>query len=124
MALLSGVFWGLGATGIKKWPNAPTIITTAAQLTVTSLFCIFLGLFVFDDSLPGMNVILPSLPIALGASILVLCPAFWQWIGGAIILIACLVEVTAGDKAAVCPITREESLKGLMSTTTDQSPSS
>ncbi len=75
MALLSGVFWGLGATGIKKWPKAPTMITTAAQLTVTSLFCIILGLFVFGDDLPGMDVILPALPIAMGASILVLLPS-------------------------------------------------
>jgi drug/metabolite transporter (DMT)-like permease len=142
MALLSGVFWGLGATGLKKWPKAPTMITTAAQLTVTSVFCIFLGLFVFDDALPGLDVILRSLPIALGASILVLLPSvlaifwaskrlfpgrvgilmmsevlvaipsaslllpdesmtFWQWVGGAVILIACLVEVAAGDETAV-----------------------
>ena len=138
MAFLSGIFWGLGVTGIKKWPKAPTMIATTAQLIVTSLFCIFLGLFVFDDALPGMDVILPSLPIALGASILVLLPSvlaifwaskrlfpgrvgilmmsevlvaipsaslllpdesmtFWQWVGGAIILIACLVEVAATD---------------------------
>ena len=139
MALLSGVFWGLGATGLKKWPQAPTMITTACQLFVTSVVCILLGLFVFDDALPGADVILSALPIALGASILVLLPSviaifwaskrlfpgrvgilmmsevlvaipsaslllpdemmsFWQWVGGAIILIACLVEVAAGGK--------------------------
>ena len=139
MALLSGVFWGLGATGLKKWPQAPTTITTTCQLFVTALFCVFLGAVVFGDHLPRAEVILPALPIALGASILVLLPSVfaifwaskrlfpgrvgilmmsevlvaipsaslllpdemmtpWQWVGGAIILVACLVEVTAGDK--------------------------
>ena len=141
MALLSGVFWGLGATGLKKWPQAPTTITTTCQLAVTSLFCIFLGAVVFGEAVPGMARILPSLPIALGVSILVLLPSVfaifwaskrlfpgrvgilmmsevlvaipsaslflpdeamtpWQWVGGAIILVACLVEVAAGEESA------------------------
>jgi drug/metabolite transporter (DMT)-like permease len=139
MALLSGVFWGFGAAGIKKWPEAPTAITAMGQFMVTSLFCALLALVVFGDDLPDSRVFLAALPVAFFASVLVLLPSvfaiFWasrllfpgrvgilmmsealvaifsaslllpeeimtyrQWIGGAVILAACLVEVAMGDR--------------------------
>jgi len=141
MGLLSGIFWGFGAAGMKKWPEAPTAITAMGQFIVTSVFCAFLGLVAFGDALPDMGVFMDALPVAFLASVLVLLPSlfaifwasrlvfpgrvgilmmsealvaiisaslllpeetmtFWQWVGGAIIITACLVELAAGDKRA------------------------
>ena len=81
MALLSGVFWGFGAAGMKKWPLAPTAATASGQFIVTSLFCTFLALTVFGDTLPEPGVFLSALPVAFLASVLVLLPSlfaiFW-----------------------------------------------
>jgi drug/metabolite transporter (DMT)-like permease len=139
MALLSGVFWGFGAAGMKKWPQTATAITATGQFVVTFLFCAFLARFVFGDDLPDMAVFVAAFPIAFLASVLVLLPSLfaifwasrlvfpgrvgilmmsealvaiisaslllpeetmtlWQWVGGVIIVTACLVEVAAGDK--------------------------
>lgn len=140
MALLSGVFWGFGAAGMKKWPDAPTAITATGQFVVTSVFCTFLALVIFDEALPDATAFLAAFPVAFLASVLVLLPSLfaifwasrlvfpgrvgilmmsealvailsaslllpeetmtlWQWIGGAIIITACLIEVAAGDKS-------------------------
>lgn len=140
MALLSGVFWGFGAAGMKKWPNAPTTATATSQFVVTSVFCAFLAATVFGDAMPPPGVFLAALPVAFLASVLVLLPSlfaifwaskrvfpgrvgilmmsealvaiisaslllpeetmtFWQWVGGAIIITACLIEVAVGDQA-------------------------
>ena len=139
MALLSGVFWGFGAAGMKKWPEAPTAMTAIGQFVTTTVFCSFLALAVFGDTLPEGSVFLAALPVAFIASVFVLLPSLfaifwasrlvfpgrvgilmmseaivaiisaslllpeesmtlWQWVGGAVILTACLVEVFAGDK--------------------------
>jgi len=139
MALLSGVFWGFGAAGMKKWPEAPTAMTAIGQFVTTTVFCSFLALAVFGDTLPEGSVFLAALPVAFIASVFVLLPSLfaifwasrlvfpgrvgilmmseaivaiisaslllpeesmtlWQWVGGAVILTACLVEVLAGDK--------------------------
>jgi len=139
MALLSGVFWGFGAAGMKKWPDAPTSVTAMGQFIVTTLFCSFLAVVVFDDVLPPLDVFVDAFPVAFLASVLVLLPSLfaifwasrlvypgrvgilmmsealvaiisasgflpeetmtlWQWVGGAIIITACLVEVAAGDE--------------------------
>ena len=139
MALLSGVFWGFGAAGMKKWPDAPTAMTATGQFIVTTLFCAFLAMAVFGDSLPDGAVLVAAMPVAFLASILVLLPSlfaifwasrlvfpgrvgilmmsealvaiisaslllpeetmtFWQWVGGVVIIVACLVEVAVGDK--------------------------
>lgn len=138
MALLSGVFWGFGAAGMKKWPEAPTAMTAIGQFVTTTVFCAFLALAAFGDTLPDGSVFLAAFPVAFLASVLVLLPSlfaifwasrlvypgrvgilmmseaiiaiisaslllpeesmtFWQWVGGAVILAACLVEVFAGD---------------------------
>jgi len=140
MALLSGVFWGFGAAGMKKWPEVPTALTATGQFVVTGLFCSFLALAVFGDTVPTMSTFVAALPVAFLASVLVLLPSlfaifwasrlvfpgrvgilmlsealvailsaslllpeetmtFWQWVGGVVIILACLVEVAAGDKS-------------------------
>jgi drug/metabolite transporter (DMT)-like permease len=139
MALLSGIFWGFGAAGMKKWPEAPTAMTAIGQFVTTTVFCTFLALAAFGDTVPDGSVFLAALPVAFLASVLVLLPSlfaifwasrlvypgrvgilmmseaivaiisaslllpeesmtFWQWVGGVVILTACLVEVFAGDK--------------------------
>lgn len=139
MALLSGIFWGFGAAGMKKWPEAPTAMTAIGQFVTTTLFCTFLALAVFGDTVPDGSIFLAALPVAFLASVFVLLPSLfaifwasrlvfpgrvgilmmsealvaiisaslllpeesmtlWQWIGGAVILAACLVEVFADGK--------------------------
>ncbi len=74
LALLSGLFWGLGAACIKKWPDTPVSGTTSFMFLFTTLASIGLGLLLFTDPFPPMSALADALPIAASASLLVLVP--------------------------------------------------
>lgn len=74
---LSGIVWGFGAAGMKRWPDGPTAITTAVQLAVTMLFCALLGFYVLHEPVPDLAVVVQVLPVTLGASLLVLLPSLY-----------------------------------------------
>lgn len=80
-ALLSGIFWGIGAACIKKWPKAPTATTTAVQFMVTTTVCILIAAVLFNEPLPPLTVFQAAFPIAFAASTLVILPSvfviFW-----------------------------------------------
>ena len=80
-ALLSGVLWGMGAAGMKRWPDAPTVATTTGQFAVTVTVSVLLGIFVFHESAPTLAAITAALPVAFTASTFVLLPSifiiFW-----------------------------------------------
>ncbi len=140
-ALLSGVFWGLGAACMKRWPDAPTVAASTAQLAFVLLSSAVVALVIFGDPLPATGAFLAAFPVAFVASTLVFLPSLmavfwaskylfpgrvgllmmsealiailsaswllpaeslspWQWVGGIIILSACLVEVASKDEKA------------------------
>jgi len=80
-ALMSGVFWGLGAACLKKWPEAPTATTTTVQFMVTTSVCILIAAVLFMEPLPPIEVFQAAFPIAFAASTLVILPSvfaiFW-----------------------------------------------
>jgi len=80
-ALLSGVFWGLGAAWMKKYPEFPTAATTMFQFLVALGFCSFLALFLFQAPIPPASVFQNAFAIAFVASAFVLLPSlfaiFW-----------------------------------------------
>ena len=140
-ALLSGVFWGLGAACMKRWPDAPTVAASTAQLAFVLLSSTVVALLIFGDPLPATGAFLAAFPVAFVAATLVFLPSLmavfwaskylfpgrvgllmmsealiailsaswllpeeslspWQWVGGIIILSACLVEVASKDEKA------------------------
>ena len=75
LALLSGIAWAIGASCIKRWPDAPVLLQTAGMLTVTTLFALLFGLIVFGLQFPTSQAVWQSLPILVGASWFLLVPS-------------------------------------------------
>jgi len=73
-ALASGVFWGFGAAGVKRWPKTPTAMITTVQFIAVIVFSSLIGLIVFNDPIPNAAAIEQAFPIAFFGSVLVLLP--------------------------------------------------
>lgn len=80
-ALLSGIFWALGAAMIKRFDSVPLPGMTMFQFAVTALGAIIIGHLTNIVELPDNELIVRALPIASVISILVILPAvvvlFW-----------------------------------------------
>ena len=73
--VLGGVFWAIGATCIKRWPETPALLITWFQMVSTTVVGLVIVLFIYNTPLPKLGVVLESLPITFGASVLVLLPS-------------------------------------------------
>lgn len=133
-ALLAGMLWGLGAAGMKRWPEAPVATTSMMQFLLAVVFCAAIGQWASPYAAPTAEMLRETLALTFAGSALVLLPSifviFWasrivypgrggilmmsevmvailsasillpeetlstmQWIGGATILAACVIEV-------------------------------
>lgn len=81
MALASGVLWAFGAAGIKRWPEAPVIVTSAFQFLFAVGIAVLLGVLMLPTPAPTAAQLTHALPIAFLASNLLLLPSvfaiFW-----------------------------------------------
>ena len=75
LALLSGMFWGLGAACVKRWPVVPAAASTTMMLFVTTIVSLGLGFLLFPDPFPTGNALLRAFPVAFPASVLILVPS-------------------------------------------------
>ena len=80
-ALLSGIFWALGAAMIKRFGSVPLAGMTMFQFVVTALTACILGYVSGIAELPEKELIIQVTPFASGISILAILPAvvilFW-----------------------------------------------
>ncbi len=81
MALASGILWAFGAAGMKRWPEAPVIATSAFQFLFAVGMGILLGVFLLPTPAPTAAQLTQALPLAFLASNLLLLPSvfaiFW-----------------------------------------------
>ena len=75
--LLSGFFWAMGASFIKKWPSAPTLPLTGIVYIFSTVFSVFFALWIYEDSFPDGLTILRTSFTAASWSIIILLPSFW-----------------------------------------------
>ncbi|MCY4463414.1 MAG: DMT family transporter [Albidovulum sp.] len=74
-AFMSGIAWGFGAAGLKKWPNLPVAATASMQFAVATAVAAVAGVAFFSDPFPTSNALLNSLPVAFAPSVLLLLPS-------------------------------------------------
>ncbi len=74
---LSGIFWAIGAVIINRWPNAPTLPLTTIVYVATTIISILFAIFIYQDSIPDIDIIKDSFFIAAVWSIIILLPCFW-----------------------------------------------
>lgn len=77
-ALLSGMFWAIGASMIVRYSKVPVPGMIIVQFLATSLFAILLGGAVATIAMPGATAIRESAGVATATSVLVFLPAVWS----------------------------------------------
>ena len=75
-SILSGLFWALGASILKKWSNLPIIPLTAIVYFSTTSLSILLAVVVYKAPIPSLALIGQNFPIAFIWSVIVLLPSF------------------------------------------------
>ena len=75
-SILSGLFWALGASILKKWSNLPIIPLTAIVYFSTTSLSILLAVMVYKAPIPSLALIGQNFPIAFIWSVIVLLPSF------------------------------------------------
>ena len=75
-SILSGLFWALGASILKKWSNLPIIPLTAIVYFSTTSLSILLAFMVYKAPIPSLALIGQNFPIAFIWSVIVLLPSF------------------------------------------------
>ena len=75
-SILSGLFWALGASILKKWSNLPIISLTAIVYFSTTSLSILLAVVVYKAPIPSLALIGQNFPIAFIWSVIVLLPSF------------------------------------------------
>jgi len=75
-SILSGLFWALGASILKKWSNLPIIPLTAIVYFSTTSLSILLAIVVYKAPMPSLALIGQNFPIAFIWSVIVLLPSF------------------------------------------------
>ena len=75
-SILSGLFWALGASILKKWSNLPIIPLTAIVYFSTTSLSILLAILVYKAPIPSLALIGQNFPIAFIWSVIVLLPSF------------------------------------------------
>ena len=75
-SILSGLFWALGASILKKWSNLPIVPLTAIVYFSTTSLSILLAIVVYKAPIPSLALIGQNFPIAFIWSVIVLLPSF------------------------------------------------
>mgnify|MGYP001385656419 FL=1 len=75
-SILSGLFWALGASILKKWSNLPIVPLTAIVYFSTTSLSILLAILVYKAPIPSLALIGQNFPIAFIWSVIVLLPSF------------------------------------------------
>ena len=75
-SILSGLFWALGASILKKWSNLPIIPLTAIVYFSTTSLSILLAIVVYKAPIPSLALIGQNFSTAFIWSVIVLLPSF------------------------------------------------
>lgn len=75
-SILSGLFWGLGASILKKWSKLPIIPLTAIVYFSTTSLSILLAIIVYKAPIPSLGLIGENFSTAFIWSVIVLLPSF------------------------------------------------
>tara|TARA_B100001057_G_C22865875_1_gene956461 strand:+ start:5133 stop:6029 length:897 start_codon:yes stop_codon:yes gene_type:complete len=75
-SLLSGLFWALGASILKKWSKVPILSLATAVYLSTTILSIFLALIVYKAPFPSFSMIGQNFISAFIWSVIVLLPSF------------------------------------------------
>ena len=75
-SILSGLFWALGASILKKWSKLPIIPLTAIVYFSTTSLSILLAIIVYKAPIPSLALIGKNFSTAFIWSVIVLLPSF------------------------------------------------
>ena len=75
-SILSGLFWALGASILKKWSKLPIIPLTAIVYFSTTSLSILLAIIVYKAPIPSLALIGQNFSTAFIWSVIVLLPSF------------------------------------------------
>ena len=75
-SILSGLFWALGASILKKWSKLPIIPLTAIVYFSTTSLSILLAFMVYKAPIPSLALISQNFSTAFIWSVIVLLPSF------------------------------------------------
>ena len=75
-SILSGLFWALGASILKKWSKLPIIPLTAIVYFSTTSLSILLDIIVYKAPIPSLALIGQNFSTAFIWSVIVLLPSF------------------------------------------------
>ena len=75
-SILSGLFWALGASILKKWSKLPIIPLTAMVYFSTTSLSILLAIIVYKAPIPSLALIGQNFSTAFIWSVIVLLPSF------------------------------------------------
>ena len=75
-SILSGLFWALGASILKKWSKLPIIPLTAIVYFSTTSLSILLAIIVYKAPIPSLALIGENFSTAFIWSVIVLLPSF------------------------------------------------
>ena len=75
-SILSGLFWALGASILKKWSKLPIIPLTAIVYFSTTSLSILLAIIVYKAPIPSLALIGQNISTAFIWSVIVLLPSF------------------------------------------------
>ena len=75
-SILSGLFWALGASILKKWSKLPIIPLTAIVYFSTTSLSILLAIIVYKAPIPSLALIGQNFSTAFILSVIVLLPSF------------------------------------------------
>ena len=75
-SILSGLFWALGASILKKWSKLPIIPLTAIVYFSTTSLSILLAIIVYKAPIPSLSLIGQNFSTAFIWSVIVLLPSF------------------------------------------------
>ena len=75
-SVLSGLFWALGASILKKWSKVPILSLTTVVYFSTSILSILLAIIVYEAAIPSFSLIMENFVLAFTWSVVVLLPSF------------------------------------------------
>ena len=73
---LSGIFWGFGATFIKRWSKMSIITLATLCFIFTTIYSSLFAIFIYNATFPNLFLIKTSMPIMFFWSIILLLPSF------------------------------------------------
>ena len=73
---LSGIFWGIGATLINRWPKMPILPLATLCFIFTTIYSSIFAVFFYIDPFPYFHLIKIAMPTIAFWSILILMPSF------------------------------------------------